>query len=58
MNTSPQEQMLGLGIKNQSSATSRSKQVNDRERRTIKRSEKGCWREDVKNGLYFNMLIA
>lgn len=54
--TNQQEVMLGCRIKNVTSGPSRSKRVNDRERRTVKRAEKLVWRNDVKAG-HFSSVI-
>lgn len=53
-----QAAMLGGQIKNMASGTSRSSKVNDRERRTVKHSEKQRWTSDVKAGKYNSAVIG
>lgn len=48
--------MLGHGVKERASGTSRSGKVNDRLRRTEKRSEKEHLKLDIKAGRYARLL--
>jgi hypothetical protein len=50
--TAQQAKMLGLSVKNSASSSSKSGKVNDRERRSIKRSDRCQVQQDIKAGLY------
>lgn len=54
--TTQQGKMLGHGVKNARSKTSRSGKCNDRERRTLKRADKARLVADVRAGKYQNIL--
>lgn len=52
----PKGTMIGHGVKERASGTSRSGKVNDRLRRSEKRGERNTLRLDLKNGHYARLL--
>lgn len=54
--THQQGHMLGHGNRNARSKTSRSSKCVDRERRTIKRSDKAQLKQDIRTGKYASFL--
>ena len=54
---SKKQQMIGRGVKEKHSATSRSSKCNDRQRRKLKRAERDEVRRDVRDGKYNSVLF-